>query len=197
LAHINTHRYILIHTNQKGLFNGVCREVENFYRLVLRFEKEVVRGRREEGQDGVVPAAGNDVLDSRRGVSNAEARWRERPATGVNDDVMRSRRHELYIQKSVVDEFTRKILQGEMRFLPLATSIIIHMTLMLHVRYYAAVGTYTLPLTHACCSTSRHTRTYRASRAHAVNRADLCHVAYEQQDKRNWVTSRQRCWSSC
>ncbi len=144
-------RYILIHTNQKGLFNGVCREVENFYRLLLRYEREVRRGATRGQQDGATVTAGcsgnNVPLENggRRGVK-AETKWpSERPpltttTAAADDDLLRSWRHELYIQKSVVDDFTRKILQGEMRFLPLATSIIIHMTLMLHVRYFAAVG---------------------------------------------------------
>lgn len=142
-------KYILIHTNQKGLFNSVCREVESFYRLLLRYEREARRGATTGQQDGATVAAGcsgNDVpLENggRRGVK-AEAKWpSERPpptTAAADDDLLRSWRHELYIQKSVVDDFTRKILQGEMRFLPLATSIIIHMTLMLHVRYFAAVG---------------------------------------------------------
>lgn len=99
-------RYILIHTHQKGLFNNVCREGENFYRHLINYEKAV-------GSQGGVP--GND---------NSEATLRSN----------------LHNQKCVVDNFTIGILHGEVRFLPLATSIIIHMNLILHVRYYAAIG---------------------------------------------------------
>jgi hypothetical protein len=99
-------KYILIHTHQKGLFNNVCREGENFYRHLINYEKAV-------GSQGGVP--GND---------NSEATLRSN----------------LHNQKCVVDNFTIGILHGEVRFLPLATSIIIHMNLILHVRYYAAIG---------------------------------------------------------
>lgn len=132
--------------------------------MLLQYEKER-RQPKEDQQDGLLnPIKSEDRIYGQQRSGSSQA------------DALQMLRQDLGIQKGVVDEFTRKILQGEMRFLPLATSIIIHLTLMLHVRYYAAIGER-LPSSHRSLSILTHLP-FRGIRSRSPGSCDGCQVAH-------------------